>query len=75
MAPNPIARSEGSFLLELLYYAGWDLQVRDGETVRIRAARDGIEIDVSGRSLPQAAGSVFARAMRSGCHHGRGEGS
>lgn len=76
VAPNPVTRSEGgSFLLELLYYAGWQLRVREGETVRIHAARHGIEIDITGRSLPQAAGTVFARAMRSGYHNGRAEGS
>jgi hypothetical protein len=76
VAPNPITRSEGgSFLLELLYYAGWQLRVQKDETVRIHAARDGIEIDVTGPSLPQAAGTGFARAMRSGYHNGRAEGS
>ena len=72
---NSMIRPEGgSFLLELLYYAGWQLRVQSGETVRIHAARHGIEIDVTGRSLPQAAGTVFARAMRSGHHAGRVEG-
>jgi hypothetical protein len=76
VAPNPITRSEGgSFFLELLYYAGWQLRVQKDETVRIHAARGGIEIDVTGPSLPQAAGTVFARAMRSGYHNGRAEGS
>ena len=75
MPPGAITRSHrGSFLLELLYYAGWQLQVRDGETVRIRAARDRVEIDVTADNLPQAAGTVFARAMRSGQHNARPEG-
>ncbi len=55
----------GSFLLELLLYAGWRLQIRDTDFVTIHAARDGIEIDVTGARLPEAAGTAFARAMRS----------
>ncbi len=61
---------EGSFLLELLYYAGWRVHVRDGRPLRICALRDGVEIDVTGSSLTQAAGTVFARAMRSGRRDG-----
>ena len=55
----------GSFLLELLHYAGWRLTVREADVVRIRAVRDGVDIAASGRSLPEAAGTIFARAMRS----------
>jgi hypothetical protein len=67
MAANPAIRPEGgSFLLQLLHYAGWRLQVRDGETVTVHAARDGVEVDVTGASLAEAAGIAFARAMRSG---------
>ena len=62
--PESIARG-GSFLLELLYYAGWRLQVRDGSPVRIRATRDGVEVAVAASTLSAAAGTVFARAMRS----------
>jgi hypothetical protein len=54
-----------SFLLELLYFAGWQLQIRRGQSTRIRATRGGVELDVTGSSLPIAAGTVFARAMRS----------
>lgn len=76
MALVGIAHSEdGSLLLELLYYAGWQLRVRDGRPVSIHAARDGIEIDVTRSSLPEAAGTVFARAMRSGQNARRHEGS
>lgn len=75
VAPNPIAYAErGSFLLELLHYAGWQLRIRDGAPARIHATRDGIVIDVTDSSLAQAAGTVFARAMRSGHHQGRPEG-
>ena len=62
--PESIARG-GSFLLELLYYAGWRLQVRDGSPVRIHATRDGFELDVTASTVSAAAGTVFARAMRS----------
>jgi hypothetical protein len=72
MATSPAIRPEGrSFLLELLHYAGWRLQVRHGETVRIHAVRDGVEVDVAGASLPEAAGIAFARAMRSGRRRAR----
>ena len=60
----------GSFLLELLHFAGWQLQVRDGETPRIRANRGDVALDVTADSLADAAGTVFARAMRSGRRRG-----
>jgi hypothetical protein len=68
MAAAPAMRSENgdSFLLQLLHYAGWRLRVRNGETVTIRAVRDDVVVDVTGASLPEAAGVAFARAMRSG---------
>jgi hypothetical protein len=56
---------EGSFLLELLYLAGWQLQIRDGDAPRIRARRGEVELEVAGTSLVEAAGTIFARAMRS----------
>lgn len=65
---------DGSFLLELLRYAGWRLRVQDGESTEIYAVRDGIEIVVTADSLPQATAMVFARAMRCGSGNGRGEG-
>ena len=55
----------GSFLLELLYFAGWRLDVRDGDAPRIRATRAEIELEAGGASLAEAAGTIFARAMRS----------
>jgi hypothetical protein len=55
----------GSFLLELLQLAGWQLQVRESDTARIRARRGQVELDVTGASLAEAVGTVFARAMRS----------
>lgn len=64
-----------SFLLELLHFAGWRLEIRRGLSTRIRAARGGVELDVTGPSLSHAAGTVFARAMRSGRGTGRAEGA
>lgn len=54
-----------SFLLELLHFAGWRLEIRRGSSTRIRAARSGVELDVTGPTLSHAAGTLFARAMRS----------
>jgi len=66
MATNLVeASGSGSFLLELLYFAGWKLQISDGEVATIRAERAGVELEVGGANLAEAAGIVFARAMRS----------
>ena len=57
MATNPANQArEGSFLLELRYFAGWQLRIRNGDVARIHAKRAGVELE---------AGTVFARAMRS----------
>jgi hypothetical protein len=45
--------------------AGWQLKVRQDERARIRATRADVELEVTGASLEEAAGIVFARAMRS----------
>ena len=55
-----------SFLIELLHFAGWQLRFYEGETARIRANRGDVALDVRADSLADAAGTVFARAMRSG---------
>jgi hypothetical protein len=66
MATNPITRGEReSFLLELLYFAGWRFEIRRGNPTTIRATRDGISLEVTETSFPRAAGVMFARAMRS----------
>jgi len=66
MATNLAANARAdSFLLELLHLAGWQLQVRDRDGARIRARRGEVELEVTGASLAEAAGTVFARAMRS----------
>lgn len=64
-----------SFLLELLHFAGWRLEIRRGSSTRIRAARSGVELDVTGPSLSHAAGTLFAHAMRSSSGTGRSEGT
>ena len=61
----------GAFLLELLHFAGWRLQVRNGATPTIRARRADVELDVSGSSVAETAGIVLARAMRSGKRKGK----
>jgi hypothetical protein len=72
MATKLVANARGgSFLLELLHLAGWQLQVRDSDKARIRASRGEVELEVTGASFAEAAGTVFARAMRSNrCHRG-----
>jgi hypothetical protein len=66
MATSSVSDAEReSFLLELLHFAGWRLEIRRGSSTRIRAARVDVELDVTGPSLSHAAGTLFARAMRS----------
>jgi hypothetical protein len=66
MATNPANHARGgSFLLELLYFAGWQPRVRDGAMPTIQATRADVELEVRGASLADAAGTIFARAMRS----------
>lgn len=74
MTTDFVSRAEReSFLLGLLHFAGWKLQIRRGRSTRIRAVRDGVELDVTGSSLAEAAGILFARAMRSGRNAERSE--
>jgi hypothetical protein len=76
MATNSVGDPEReSFLLQLLHFAGWRLEIRRGSSTRIRAARSGVELDVTGPSLSHAAGTLFARAMRSSSASGRPEGA
>ena len=72
MATNVVGNARGgTFLLELMYLAGWQLQVRDGDRARIQARRGEVELEVTGASLAEAAATVFARAMRSNrCRRG-----
>ena len=76
MATNSVSHPEReSFLLELLHFAGWRLEIRRGSQTRIRAARGDVGLDVTGPSLSHAAGTLFARAMRSSRDTGRSEGT
>ena len=66
METNLLTRPDGqSFLLDLLAYAGWRLWVTNDARIRIRATRNDVELDVTAATLPAAAGTVFAPAMRS----------
>jgi hypothetical protein len=69
MAAEPVRLAAGTFHLELLHYAGWQLRIRQ-DLVVIHAARDGVEISVAGANLPDAIQTVFTRAMRSGARRG-----
>jgi hypothetical protein len=73
MTTNLVEGAYGrSLLLELLDLAGWQPEVRDGKVPTVRTTRAGIELEVSGASLPDTAGSVFAPAMRSRRRHPEG---
>jgi hypothetical protein len=62
----------GAFLVELLHFAGWRLQIHDGDPPQIRATRADVTLEASGRTLAEAAGILFARAMRSGNRERKG---
>jgi hypothetical protein len=64
MAPPPTPPPSGARLLELLHYAGWQIEGAHGPPARIRAARDGVEVEAVGASLAEAVTAVFGRAMR-----------
>src|SRR4029078_9495748 len=72
MATKLVANARGgSFLLELLHLAGCKRQVGESERARTGASRGEVELEVTGASFAEAAGTVFARAMRSNhCHRG-----
>jgi hypothetical protein len=53
--------------------AGWQVGVRDGAIPTIQATRAGVELEVSGASLADAAGTIFARAMHSSRRRDRDE--
>jgi hypothetical protein len=46
---------------------------RDGAIPTIQATRGGVELEVSGASLADAAGTIFARAMHSSRRRDRDE--
>jgi len=67
VATNPLtAGKRESFLLELLTFSGWRLQLlQRGNPTTIRATRGSVVLVVTETTFPRAAGVVFARAMRS----------
>lgn len=65
-------RAKGSLLLQLLYFAGWTVEIRKGRETTIRAARDEVHLEVTAASFAQASGVVFAKAMRSRASGGSG---
>lgn len=74
MAANLVSEAcGGSFLPELLHFAGWQVQVREGPRPTIHAARADIELKVSGTSLADAAGTTFAHAMPASRRRNRDE--
>ena len=66
MSARLTSSAEDSLLLQLLRYAGWRLEIRNGDAFSIQAARNGVEVRGSGTTFAEAMGKVFARAMRSG---------
>jgi hypothetical protein len=67
VASKPVVYTQrGTYLLELLHFAGWQLRIRRGKSTTIFATRDAVTLEVTETSLPRAAGVMFARAMRSG---------
>jgi hypothetical protein len=59
-------RRDGAFLLELLQFAGWQLELRQQQPPRIGARRGVIEVEAGGTSLAEAVDRLFTEAMRSG---------
>lgn len=67
MATNLVEEGRGgSVPLELLHFASGQLQIRDGVQPRIHANRADVQLEVAGASLAEAAGRLYAQAMRSG---------
>lgn len=59
------ARYDDTELLQLLALCGWTIRASSGGTA-LSAVRGGRQVRVRARSLPEAIGSLFVRAMRSG---------
>ena len=58
-------RRDGAFLLELLHFAGWQLDLRQQQPPRIGARRGVINVEAGGTSLAEAVDRLFTEAMRS----------
>jgi hypothetical protein len=65
MNEDDLARHDGTELLKLLTLCGWTIRASSGGTA-LSAVRNGMQVSVRARSLPEAIGSLFVRAMRSG---------
>ena len=63
-------RGDGAFLLELLHFAGWQLELRRQQPPRIGARRGVINVEAGGTSLAEAVDRLFTEAMRSGSVRG-----
>src|SRR5438128_10469245 len=62
MATNSASEAHGgSFLLELLYFAAWWLELRDART--IRAIHGEVQVEVSGATRPVGGALVLAPAV------------
>jgi hypothetical protein len=73
MAATPATPThDDSLLLELRELAGWQLRVHNGATVGIRATRADVELAIDTPSFAEAAGTIFAQAMRSSRHQDQG---
>ena len=58
-------RRDGAFLLELLHFAGWQLDLRQQQPPRIGARRGVIKVEAGGTNLAEAVDRLFTEAMRS----------
>jgi hypothetical protein len=58
-------RRDGAFLLELLHFAGWQLELRQHQPPRIGARRGIINVEAGGTNLAEAVERLFTEAMRS----------
>ncbi len=59
-------RRDGAFLLELLHFAGWQLELRERQPPTMAARRGVAEVEAGGTSLAEAVDRLFTEAMRSG---------
>ena len=65
MNEDDLARHDGTELLHLLALCGWTVRASSGGAT-LSAVRGGMQVSVRARSLSEAIGSLFVRAMRSG---------
>jgi hypothetical protein len=65
-------RYDGTDLLRLLMLSGWTIRASSTTGTALRALRDGVQVSARATSFPEAAGSLFIRAMRAGAAAPRG---